>query len=256
MMGSLQILAPLLAAAALNAPARAEPQCAAYAGELTAMVEAAEAVRSRIDYLASPGAAAAVQGRTELEAVERGNAERLGAWMNACGWPRRSVEGVQAARGAWLVAQQRSGDLPFQRQVVRQLELSVLDGEAPPMYLATASDRLAVREAGRSAMAPSCARSTPAAGIITCWTIHKGSRPAASDWACRRSKNTYAASTMRPPAKTARQRTRSRPHLSAKIYRINRLFCMNHINDTTVYLTVFRAVFSWPKKCRETIKPH
>jgi hypothetical protein len=87
-----------------------------------------------------------VQGRTELEAVERGNAERLAAWMNACGWPRRSVEGVQAARGAWLVAQQRSGDLPFQRQVVRQLELAVLDGEAPAMYLATASDRLAVKE--------------------------------------------------------------------------------------------------------------
>jgi hypothetical protein len=146
MMGSLQILVPLVAAAAMNAPARAEPQCAAYAGELTAMVEAAEAVRSRIDYLAPSGAPAAVQGRTELEAVEHGNAERLGAWMNACGWPRRSVEGVQAARGAWLVAQQRSGDLPFQRQVVRQLELSVLDGEAPPMYLATASDRLAVRE--------------------------------------------------------------------------------------------------------------
>jgi hypothetical protein len=151
MMGSLHILLPLLAAAALIAPACAEPQCAAYAGELTAMVEAAEAVRSRIDYLASPGdpaagEPAAVQGRTELEAVERGNAERLAAWMNACGWPRRSVEGVQAARGAWLVAQQRSGDLPFQRQVVRQLELAVLDGEAPAMYLATASDRLAVKE--------------------------------------------------------------------------------------------------------------
>ena len=139
-MGSLHILVPLLAAAAVATPARAEAQCAAYATELTAMVEAAEAVRGRVDYLA------AAQGRTELEAVERGNAERLAAWMKACGWPRRSVEGVQAARGAWLVAQQRSGDLPFQRQVVRQLELAVLDGEAPAMYLAAASDRLAVKE--------------------------------------------------------------------------------------------------------------
>jgi hypothetical protein len=146
MMGSLQILVPLLAAAALTAAARAAPQCAAYAGEVTAMVEAAEAVRSRIDYLAPPDDPEAEKGRTELEAVERGNAERLSAWLNACGWPRRSVEGVQAARGAWLVGQQRSGDLPFQRQMVRQLELAVLDGEAPAMYLASASDRLAVKE--------------------------------------------------------------------------------------------------------------
>jgi hypothetical protein len=146
MMGSLQLLVPLLAAAALAAPARAAPQCAAYAGELATMVEAAEAARSRVDYLAPPDDPAAARGRAALEAVERGNAERLGAWMTACGWPRRSVEGSQAARGAWLVAQQRSADLPFQRQVVRQLELAVLDGEAPPMHLAAASDRLAVKE--------------------------------------------------------------------------------------------------------------
>lgn len=146
MMGSLHILVPLLAAAALTAPARAAPQCAAYAGELTAMVEAAEAARSRVDYLAPPDDPAAAQGRAALEAVEWTNAERLGAWLAACGWPRRSVEGVQAARGAWLVAQQGSGDLPLLRQVVRQLELAVLDGEAPAMYLASASDRLAVKE--------------------------------------------------------------------------------------------------------------
>lgn len=145
-MRSLHILVPLLSAAAVAAPAHAAPECAAYAGELTAMVAAAEAVRNRIDYLAPPDGPEAEKGRTALEAVERGNAERLGAWLTACGWPRRSVEGVQAARGAWLVAQQRSGDLPFQRQVVRQLELAVLDGEAPAIHLASASDRLAVTE--------------------------------------------------------------------------------------------------------------
>jgi hypothetical protein len=138
MMGSLQLLVPLLAAA-LTAPAHAAPPCAAYAGELASMVEAAEAVRSRIDYLAPPDDPLAAQGRAELEALERANAGRLGAWMTACGWPRRSVEGSQAARGAWLVAQQRSEDLPFQRQVVRQLELAVLDGEAPAMHLAAAA---------------------------------------------------------------------------------------------------------------------
>lgn len=146
MMGSLQLLVPLLAAAALTAPARAAPPCAAYAGELASMVEAAEAARSRVDYLAPADDPGAAQGRAGLEAVERANAERLGAYMSSCGWPRRSVEGSQAARGAWLVARQRSADLPFQRQVVRQLELAVLDGEAPPMHLAAASDRLAVQE--------------------------------------------------------------------------------------------------------------
>jgi hypothetical protein len=146
MMGSLQLLLPLLAAAALAAPARAAPRCAAYAGELASMVEAAEAARSRVDYLAPADDPAAAQGRAALEAVERANAERLGAWLAACGWPRRSVEGSQAARGASLVAQQRSDDLPFQRQVVRQLELAVLDGEAAAMHLAAAWDRLAVKE--------------------------------------------------------------------------------------------------------------
>jgi hypothetical protein len=146
MMGSLQLLVPLLAAAALTTPARAAPQCAAYAGELASMVQAAEAARSRIDYLAPSDDPVAAHGRAELEAVERANAERLGAWLSTCGWPRRSVEGAQAARGAWLVAQQRSGDLPFQRQVVRQLELAVLDGEAAAMHLAVAADRLAVKE--------------------------------------------------------------------------------------------------------------
>ena len=135
-----------LLAAALHAPAHAAPSCAAYAGELAAMVEAADAVRSRVDYLAAPEDAAAARQRADLETVERGNAERLSAWMAACGWPRRSVEGVQAARAAWLVAQQRSSDVAFQRQVVRQLELAVLDGEASAMHLASASDRLAVQE--------------------------------------------------------------------------------------------------------------
>jgi hypothetical protein len=143
---SLHLLGPLLAATALAAPAHAASGCAGYAGELKMMVELADAARSRVDFLAAPGEPQAAQRRAELETAERANAERFGAWMSACGWPRRSVEGNEASRNAWLVAQQRRADLPFQRQVVRQLELAVLDGEAPAMHLAAASDRLAVQE--------------------------------------------------------------------------------------------------------------
>ena len=142
----LQVLVPLCTAAFLAAPAHAAASCAAYAGEVTVMLEAVEAVRSRVDYLAPPEDRVAARHLARLELVERDNAARLGALMARCGWPRQSVEGAQAARGAWLVAQQRSEDMALQRQVVRQLELAVLDGEASPLHLASASDRLAVKE--------------------------------------------------------------------------------------------------------------
>lgn len=137
----------LLAAALLAGPAcAAAPVCASYAQQLAVMEEAAEAVRSRVDYLAPPEDAVAARHLAQLALVEGDNSARLGALLAACGWPRRSVDGLEAARRAWLVAQQGSDDLPFQRQVVRQLELAVLDGEASPVHLATASDRLAVKE--------------------------------------------------------------------------------------------------------------
>ena len=143
---TIHVLVSLLAAAVLAAPAYAAPECASYAQQLVIMQEAVEAVRSRVDYLASPEDAAAASHLTQLALVERDNTERLGALLAACGWPRRSSEGFDAARRAWLVAQQDGDNLPFQRQVVRQLELAVLDGEASVIHLATASDRLAVRE--------------------------------------------------------------------------------------------------------------
>lgn len=140
----LQAMAAL--SAALAAPAQAAPDCNTYAQELATMVEAADAVRSRVDYLAPPEDAQAARRLAQLALVERDNGARLGALMAACGWPRRSVEGEEAARQAWLVVQQRGDDLPLQRQAVRQLELAALDGEAAMTHLATASDRLAVRE--------------------------------------------------------------------------------------------------------------
>jgi hypothetical protein len=149
MMGSprsIHVLVSLLAAAVPATPAYAAPECASYAQQLVIMEEAVEAVRSRVDYLAPPEDAVAARHLAQLALVERDNTERLGALLAACGWPRRSSEGLDAARRAWLVAQQGSDNLPFQRQVVRQLELAVLDGEAAVIHLATASDRLAVKE--------------------------------------------------------------------------------------------------------------
>ena len=147
-MGSpgLKVLVPLFAALALAAPAHAASLCASYADQLAVMEEAVEAVRSRVDYLAPPEDQPAARHLAQLELVERANAERLSSLLAACGWPRRSAEGLDAARRAWLVARQRSDDLPFQRLVVRQLELAALDGEASVIHLATASDRLAVKE--------------------------------------------------------------------------------------------------------------
>ena len=142
----MQVLVPFCVATALAAPAQAAPECATYGRELAIMAEAADAVRSRVDYLAPPEDRVAANHLAQLDLVERDNAARLSTLLAACGWPRSSVEGVEAAQRAWLVVQQRSEDMSFQRQAVRQLELAALDGEASVMHLATAADRLAVRE--------------------------------------------------------------------------------------------------------------
>ena len=50
----MQVLVPFCVATALAAPAQAAPECATYGRELAIMAEAADAVRSRVDYLAPP----------------------------------------------------------------------------------------------------------------------------------------------------------------------------------------------------------
>jgi len=86
-MKRLRILQAMAALSAVLAPAaQAAPECTAYAQELATMVEAADAVRSRVDYLAPPGDAQAARHLAQLALVERDNGARLGALMAACGW--------------------------------------------------------------------------------------------------------------------------------------------------------------------------
>lgn len=191
---SVQVLVSLLARWPLPRR-RKRPRCASYADELAVMVEVAEAVRSRVDYLAPPEAPVAGRHLAQLDLVERDNSARLGTLMAACGWPRRSVEGPDAARRALLVAQQRGEDIAFQRQVMRQLELAALDSEASVMHLASASDRLAVR--GRAAAAlwyPAAPGRRLRLGLLPAG--RRGARGgAASGSACRRWTITDAPST-------------------------------------------------------------
>ncbi|QNA87294.1 hypothetical protein G4G28_00320 [Massilia sp. Dwa41.01b] len=133
--------------AALMAPvaAQAAPVCAGYAQELAGMRESAEALRVGVDYLAPPEDALAARRIEQLEWVERQNAARLAELLDACGWPGPGV-GARAAGLAWALAQTASTDLPFQRRLLRHLESAVAHRQAPVLYLAITTDRVALLE--------------------------------------------------------------------------------------------------------------
>lgn len=125
--------------------AQAAPSCAAYADELTAMRESAEALRTGVDYLALPEDALAARRIEQLEWVERTNAARLAQLLDGCGWPGPQVH-PRAPGQAWALAQAASTDLRFQQRLLRHLEPAVARKEAPVHYLAITADRVALLE--------------------------------------------------------------------------------------------------------------
>lgn len=128
------------------AAAQAPPSCASYADELTAMRDAAEEVRARVNFEAPPEDAGAARLAEQLEQVERTNALRLLALLESCGWPRPEHAGERAGALAWALAQPASTDLRFQKKLLSHLHDAVAHGEAPARYLAITADRVALLE--------------------------------------------------------------------------------------------------------------
>jgi hypothetical protein len=135
----------ILLGAVAGAPAQAAA-CASYGHALAAMVEAHEAVRARVDYLAPPEDRLATRHAGQVGLVERTNVQRFASLLAECGWPRRSVDGEQALVHAHKLATQASGNLSLHKMVLRQLEPAVAAGEAPGRDLALVADRVAVME--------------------------------------------------------------------------------------------------------------
>lgn len=138
--GCLALLAGPVQAAA--APA----SCVGLAPGLAAMAGADAALRGRLDYLAPPGDAGQRRRRDQLALVERSNGARLAALLAACGWPLRSVHGVQAGADAWKLVQHADRNLALQKTVASHLARAVRQGEAPARDLARLEDRIAVAE--------------------------------------------------------------------------------------------------------------
>lgn len=124
----------------------APASCVDVARELGAMASADAALRGRLDYLAPPEDAGQLRRRDQLALVERSNRTRLAALLAACGWPLRSVHGVQAGADAWKLVQHADRDLALQKTVAPHLARAVRQGEAPARDLARLEDRIAVAE--------------------------------------------------------------------------------------------------------------
>ena len=69
---------------------------------------------------------------------------RLGAVLDAHGWPTVDLVGAQAATGAWVVAQHADDDLALQQRAVALMRPAVAAGQADPVELAYLEDRVAV----------------------------------------------------------------------------------------------------------------
>jgi hypothetical protein len=71
---------------------------------------------------------------------------RLKEIFNTHGWPTISEVGAEAARGAWLIAQNATDDLEFQERVLQALEPLIARGEANPNHYALLLDATRVAQ--------------------------------------------------------------------------------------------------------------
>jgi len=78
--------------------------------------------------------------------VDQANTAWLKADLQATGWPRVSQMGKEADHAAWLLVQHADRDVPFQREVLTQLERLLPANDTSPKSYAYLHDRVAVAE--------------------------------------------------------------------------------------------------------------
>lgn len=100
--------------------------------------------RNATDQAARKALTAAPQSKAALDAVLRIDADNT-AFMRQvlarCGWPKKSVVGVEAAKAAWRLTQHADMDPQYQVLAAQQLKYAVLASEAEPWDLAVLVDR-------------------------------------------------------------------------------------------------------------------
>ena len=92
----------------------------------------------RARLMANPGSEDALE---DVLRIDRENTAYMRSLLAACGWPRRSEVGEQAARAAWRLTQHADMDPQYQVLASQQLKWAVLSDEADARDLAVLVDR-------------------------------------------------------------------------------------------------------------------
>ncbi|MBC8136378.1 MAG: hypothetical protein H8F28_10875, partial [Fibrella sp.] len=79
---------------------------------------------------------------SRMEAVHRRNAGELEAIIAQCGWPGKSLVGVEGANAAWFILQHAVGNPTLQRRCLPLLQEAIANGEAEASHAAYLEDRI------------------------------------------------------------------------------------------------------------------
>ena len=81
-----------------------------------------------------------------MREVHARNAGRLGAILEAHGWPGRSLVGEDASAAAWLVLQDAIGNPSLQRRGLTLMSAAAATGDVSPIHVAMLEDRIRSNE--------------------------------------------------------------------------------------------------------------
>ena len=118
--------------------------CTDYGKDLQLMLQVDNAVRERLDPAQVLGSKRAPPELERVQLIDRVNTARLEAWIQRCGWPRRTTHGEAAVGAAWLLTQHADQSPAFQARALDLIRQAVEAGEESASDLAYLSDRLAV----------------------------------------------------------------------------------------------------------------
>lgn len=77
-----------------------------------------------------------------IHAIDKAHSDRLKEIVEHIGWPTRSLVGLKATQGAYMVIQHAGHDIEFQNQCLEKMVDLVEAGELPASYLALLTDRI------------------------------------------------------------------------------------------------------------------
>ncbi|MCH6483057.1 hypothetical protein MMG85_05705 [Pseudoxanthomonas sp. LH2527] len=132
--GCLLLVLPVVASAGDKPPGECAE--ATLRSELLQRRDADQSARNELT--ASPGSGEALDKVLEVDAD---NTKFMRGILAACGWPKRSMVGEDAAKAAWLLSQHADMDPQYQVLAGQHMKQAVLAGEADARQLASLVDR-------------------------------------------------------------------------------------------------------------------